>query len=205
MRFRWESRGFWTVLALKTQIVMDALMARFAVFLQASCGNPHRGPSPVPQRIRVRPPRRQGHLPRHGDGAAVRRPLSGSPVPRRRGPRRRGRPSRSSQRRLPYRREYFQSTSARKDIVWKSHVKTGNFLERRETLKFLRNNSLFSQLMICGVQKSLISGWYPVDIRPLDSVETWLFSSIFNFLISDHCLAGLASQTNNFSALTLSR
>jgi len=38
------------------------------------------------------------------------------------------------------------------------------------------------QLMISGVQKTLISGWYPIDILDihlLDLVETWLFSAIF--------------------------
>jgi len=38
------------------------------------------------------------------------------------------------------------------------------------------------QLMISGVQKAMISGWYPVDIldiRMWYSVETWLFSAIF--------------------------
>ena len=38
------------------------------------------------------------------------------------------------------------------------------------------------QFMICGGQKALISGLYPVDIcdiQLLDSVETWMFSAIF--------------------------
>jgi len=36
--------------------------------------------------------------------------------------------------------------------------------------------------MISGLQNALISGWYPVDmldIKLLDSVETWLFPAIF--------------------------
>jgi len=38
--------------------------------------------------------------------------------------------------------------------------------------------------MISGVQEALISGWYSVDIRLLNSVKTWLFS---NFSLSDDC------------------
>jgi len=50
--------------------------------------------------------------------------------------------------------------------------------------------------MISGVQKALISRWYPVDILYiwfLNSVETWLFSAIFQVFYSLTIVYNLAN------------
>jgi len=55
-----------------------------------------------------------------------------------------------------------------------NQLNSESILKGREVRKGL-------QLMISGVQKALISRWYPfdiLDIRLLDSVETWLFSAV---------------------------
>jgi len=84
-----------------------------------------------------------------------------------------------------------QGTEFKQHDVWQGSCKSGSVPSPRglhRCYKYSYHMQIIKgSLMISGVQKPLISGWYLVDIldiRQLNSIKTWLFSEIFQVLFT---------------------